>query len=268
MKLTQRRIKELLNYDAEKGVITRAVTAGGKKAGTVIKSRNSSPCMKIDRVTYTLASIAWTYVHGEYPKTKLCYLNGNNKDLRIDNIKMSSPSSELTQGELKEVINYDPASGLITRVGITGSVCKIGEVMGFIGSDGYRMIKVRGRTYRAHRLAFLYMEGSLPPDCVDHINHIRSDNRFCNLRHVTRSENARNKTLSVYNKTGTSGVRIRRSGKFKATISKTTDGTTKNILLGQFDRLEDAVAVRKNAEKALGYHENHGLPVKQSVWHE
>jgi hypothetical protein len=67
-------------------------------------------------------------------------------------------------------------------------------------------IQINGKTYQAHRLAFLYMTGKFPPDEVDHINHEPSDNRFVNLRQVTRLENLRNQSLSKNNKSGFTGV--------------------------------------------------------------
>ena len=72
--------------------------------------------------------------------------------------------------------------------------------------DGYIRIKVNGKLYRAHRLAFLYMTGSTPLDCTDHINGIKNDNRWCNLREATKQENRHNTGVQKNNTSGFKGV--------------------------------------------------------------
>lgn len=57
-----------------------------------------------------------------------------------------------------------------------------------------------------HRLAFLYMTGRFPKDEIDHINHIKDDNRWCNLRECTRSKNMMNSLRYKNNKSGYKGV--------------------------------------------------------------
>jgi hypothetical protein len=79
-------------------------------------------------------------------------------------------------------------------------------VAGCLQHNGYRHIGVLGKVYSAHRLAFLYMTGKFPLDEVDHKNHERSDNRWSNLREVTRLENSRNRSMHLNNKSGFSGV--------------------------------------------------------------
>ena len=59
-------------------------------------------------------------------------------------------------------------------------------------SRGYRRIKLYGKAYPSHRLAFLYVEGRFPPNEVDHINGVRDDNRWVNIRHATHAQNGRN----------------------------------------------------------------------------
>lgn len=96
---------------------------------------------------------------------------------------------------------------------------------------------------------------------VDHINGNSCDNRLSNLRDVTQAENQRNLSLSKANKSGFCGVIERKGVKgstWKAQISKTIDGVYGTIYLGSFKTKEKAIAVRKAAEKELGFHPMHG----------
>ena len=93
----------------------------------------------------------------------------------------------ITQKSLKEILCYDPGTGIFTWL-ITVSNVKIGDMAGCLHPSGYWLIKVNRRRYQAHRLAFLYMTGKFPANEVDHINHVCGDNRW-----VTgiRSQNVR-----------------------------------------------------------------------------
>lgn len=112
---------------------------------------------------------------------------------------------------------------------------------------GYLCGNLNGKMQLAHRVIWTMVYGE-SPEFIDHINGLRCDNRLCNLRSVSRSENARNRKVSINNKSGYLGIhRDSRTGKWVASIG-----------LGYFDSLTDAVKARKNAEQLLGYHPNHG----------
>jgi hypothetical protein len=162
---------------------------------------------------------------------------------------------EITQEELKEMLNYDADTGLFTWVKKRNRI-KVGGVAGCIDKvNGYRVIKINGKLYRAHRLAFLYMTGKFPTDDTDHINHDRSDNRFVNLRKVTHSENLRNSSLSSNNTSGFTGVFWDKArNKWKANIN--INGRLKH--LGLFTDMDDAIIARKRANVENEYHANHG----------
>jgi hypothetical protein len=75
---------------------------------------------------------------------------------------------------LKEVLDYEPTSGNFTWLKATNNRIKVGGVAGCINKvNGYRVIRINGRNYQAHRLAFLYIEGKFPTDDTDHVNHKR-----------------------------------------------------------------------------------------------
>lgn len=81
---------------------------------------------------------------------------------------------------------------------------------------------------------------------VDHINHVKHDNRKCNLRISTRTENARNNKLSTRNTSSITGVRWhKRYNKWIANITV----NKRLIHLGYFTKFEDAVSARKHAEE-------------------
>lgn len=93
--------------------------------------------------------------------------------------------AELTAGRLKELLTYDPETGVFIWRGWRSGSAVAGSVAGSLHSDGYVCIKIGRCLYRAHRLAFLYMTGSRPIGQVDHINMNRADNRWCNLRETS-----------------------------------------------------------------------------------
>lgn len=93
----------------------------------------------------------------------------------------------LSQLRLKQLLNYDKATGSFTRL-------DSGSVVGTLSSDGYIRVRVDGVLHLAHRLAWLYIHGSHPTKLLDHINENRSDNRQENLREATHSQNYQNMT--------------------------------------------------------------------------
>jgi len=161
----------------------------------------------------------------------------------------------ITQSELKELFDYDKDSGLFTRVKNQGSRGKIGDIAGSKRNTGYIAIKAKGKQYQAHRLAWLYMTGEFPEYDIDHINHVRDDNRWENLREATRIDNCQNMSKSSANTSGCTGVTWNKeNNKWLAYIS--IDG--KRSYLGYHTEYSDAVNARKNAEVLYGFHENHG----------
>lgn len=119
---------------------------------------------------------------------------------------------------------------------------------------GYHQGWLINQRYRAHRLIWKIVTGK-DPDLVDHINGDASDNRWFNLRQVSRRENGLNRPLPANNKSGILGVRLdKRSQKWVASIK--VAGKDKH--LGTFSEIDDARAARMKAEREFGYHPNHG----------
>jgi len=162
----------------------------------------------------------------------------------------------VTQEMLADVLRYSPDSGDFIRVKDNGSGDYKGDVAGSLDVAGYIRIRVCGRKYAAHRLAWLCMTGEWPKDQIDHINHDRSDNRWANLRGVSHQENCKNTILRVNNVSGFAGVGWRkRQRKWVARIHV----KNKSIFLGGFNTKEEAIKKRKTANILYGFHKNHGM---------
>jgi len=161
----------------------------------------------------------------------------------------------LTQSQLKEVLNYNSDTGIfVWRRTVSPKGVK-GNIAGTINGRGYRHLGYKGRIYRLHRLAFLYVKGHFPKDQVDHINQNKLDNRWINLREVTSQENNRNLPLSSRNKSGVVGVFWDKScSKWKAVIWN----QGKAVNLGHFFDKFEGICARMSAHNKYGYHENHG----------
>ena len=143
----------------------------------------------------------------------------------------------LTQKQLKEFLDYDKETGSFYRKVSQGSA-KVGSFAGGVNGYGYIRISINCRCYLAHRLAWLWVYGSWPINNIDHIDHNPLNNRICNLRDTTKSENAQNQIKArIHNGCGKLGVSFfKRSGKFRATI--TLNGKWKH--LGYFTTAEKA----------------------------
>ncbi len=155
-------------------------------------------------------------------------------------------------------LDYDPGTGLFTwkatkRRGFVGR-----QAGCFCPRDGYIRIRIDSKLELAHRLAWnmTYPDDPVGPnEQIDHINHIRTDNRIVNLRKASNTENSRNASIGVNNTSGALGVWFeKRRNKWAAEIKV----DRKKIHLGQFAEFADAVAARKAAEVKYGFHANHG----------
>lgn len=163
---------------------------------------------------------------------------GKGKEMRV-----------LTQQELKENLHYNSETGIFTWSRDSSRVKK-GQTAGTKIREGYIAICVNAIQYRAHRLAWLYMTGEIPKDCIDHINGIRDDNRFNNLREATNAQNIHNQTKPhKNNKTGFLGVSKNKyyNKKYKATIK--TGGIL--LCLGYFNTPEEAHEAYLKAKREL-----------------
>jgi hypothetical protein len=154
---------------------------------------------------------------------------------------------QTTQARVKECLDYDPETGAFRWKIKPAGRNKIGSVAGGVSSSGYWCIALDGNRFGAHRLAWLYVHGVLPPADIDHINCDRLDNRLANLRLATRSENMRN-SRGLPSASGLKGAHWRAHRKpWRSSIRK--DG--KRLHLGCFATAEEAHAAYTKAATKL-----------------
>lgn len=164
--------------------------------------------------------------------------------------------ANMTQKLLKEILHYNPNTGLFTwKINANNNGATTGTTAGYINDSGYILICYKRNKHRLHRLAWLYMHGEHPQGEIDHVNHIRDDNRIENLRVVNKYEQAKNTTLRKDNPSGIVGVKYRDDRcKWEARIT-----VNKNrINLGHYKTKIEAMMARKLAEEFYGFHNNHG----------
>ncbi len=150
----------------------------------------------------------------------------------------------IDQSHISQILSYCPDTGSFTWL-VNSGRARIGCKAGNIRPDGYAAIVISGKTYYAHRLAWLISYGDWPESQIDHINGVRSDNRIKNLRPCSQSENLQNmgkrKGISKY-----TGVTLcRKTGRWIAEIGF----DKKRKKLGRFDTEEDAYGAYLKAKR-------------------
>jgi hypothetical protein len=153
-----------------------------------------------------------------------------------------------TPERLQESLRYNRRTGVLTRRIQTSNRVHTGDVAGYKRPDGYISVCIGGQSHLAHRLIWLMFYGVWPEGDVDHINGVRDDNRLCNLRLATRSENLQNVSgpRSSNRSSGILGVtwdKNRQQWKTNLTINGI------NVHQSRHDRKEDAAFARRDAEK-------------------
>lgn len=146
-------------------------------------------------------------------------------------------STKLTQARLKEVLHYGPETGLFTWLSTVIPPVYAGKISGYIDDYGYRVLNLDGNRRSQHRLAYLYMTGDYPVNQIDHVNGDRSDNRWCNLRPATDSQNRQNMKKKAGTKSRFQGVTwFPRDGTWMSRIGI----NYKSVFLGYFKTEEEA----------------------------
>lgn len=162
-----------------------------------------------------------------------------------------------TQERLREVLEYNPETGVFTWIKSLGNRTKMGEVAGSAKGGNYGRIQIDGVRYLSHRLAWLYVFGYYPETLIDHINNDFSDNRISNLRLASASDNSKNCRVREKSKTGVKGVTESKScpGKYEARLG--FNGVS--YYLGVYNSIEEArVVLDKKREELHGEFTNYG----------
>lgn len=153
--------------------------------------------------------------------------------------------NNITEKELKELLTYSPLTGE-WYWNKSGPGKKKNLSAGcYDNKDGYLLIRIDNTLYKAHRLAFLYMKGSLPDNIIDHLDRNPSNNKWSNLVESNPRENTYNSKLRSTNTSGVTGVWFDKTrGKWCAEIK--VDYSKK--YLGRFENKQEAINARKQAE--------------------
>lgn len=153
----------------------------------------------------------------------------------------------ITQAELKRIFDYDEETGIFTWREKQNNRALAESRAGTLSARGYIIIIYKKKPYLAHRLAWLYVHGSLPAK-LDHKNRVKADNRIKNLRPATSSQNAVNKALNPRNTSGYRGVSLcKQTNKWRASCAL----HGKSYRLGRFNTKEEAARVRDEFAKEL-----------------
>jgi len=162
---------------------------------------------------------------------------------------------EVELSDLREYFNYSPLTGQVTwKKKRPGRASKVGEEAGTVSTHrlgcSYRALTLFQKKLYAHRVAWLLTYGEIPEGlCIDHIDGDGLNNRLENLRVATLSDNQRNSRAP------------RRSSSGHMSIHHYKGGLTVQVAgkyIGFFQCMNEAIQARDKAQKAMGFHPNHG----------
>lgn len=159
----------------------------------------------------------------------------------------------LTAERLREVLHYDPETGVFTWKARTSNRVKVGDEVGFTLTRGYVGTMLDGRRYKLHRLAWLYVYGVWPDGDIDHKDGIKDNNRISNLRVVDMSTNQQNLKQARSNSTsGLLGVHKTVAGRHGKKIwMARIKANGKTTCLGYFENPTEAHQVYLAAKRKL-----------------
>lgn len=180
---------------------------------------------------------------------------------------------KLTAEHARELLEYDPSTGSLTwkhrpvemfsstatrsaehSARNWNSKCAGRPALNKVGNTGHKVGGIWGKSYLAHRVAWLIHYGEWP-NVIDHINGDQTDNRIENLRNVTQRVNAKNSRLRKDNTSGQAGVTwLSRERRWQASINKNKG----REILGYFKCKDEAIAVRRAVQVERGFTERHG----------
>lgn len=232
-KPTINRVREVFDYNAEAGILSRK----GESTSAAMPCANGHLYVRIDGQKLTAQQVAWAHANGCWPAGRVGLVNKDKSDLRLCNLRdvtKCSSDAELTLDRLRDVLAYDESTGVFTWKKVSAGT-RIES--GFAGAKAiggrYTSITVDQRHYLSHRLAWFYFYGKWPDGEIDHIDGCGTNNRIENLRDVSHSVNMQNvRKKTARNKSGSlMGVSVSLAGGITSAI--TVNG--KSYHLGTFE---------------------------------
>lgn len=160
----------------------------------------------------------------------------------------ANPTSDMavTRERALQLLDYNQQTGTLIRKPRAG--CKVPKLISAKTANGYLQLMLDGRMYYAHRVIWLMQTGAFPVGVIDHLNGVRDDNRWSNLRDVAQITNAQNLyDAHARNRCGMLGVETHHTGRFAARIMR--DGAKQ--WLGLFDTPEQAHAAYLAAKRQV-----------------
>lgn len=210
--ITQDKLRYWLHFNEETGqfhwrnINKRSKFKVGDKAGCTLANRKIQ--ITLEKEKYYAHHLVFLYLYGYIPKEDIKHKNGDSSDNREENLLICHSVKGALTVELLEKLFYYEDGKLYKKVPTTGSF-SVGDEAGHLHEkSGYVRVMINGKSYAAHRLIWMlyykeYLDSSIE---IDHINHIKHDNRISNLRKATRSQNQHNALLRLDNKTGVKGI--------------------------------------------------------------
>lgn len=153
-------------------------------------------------------------------------------------VSPASVTPPVSLARLKELLSYDPLTGIFTWLECPGRPDHVGRQAGTRHLKNGILIRISGKLYRAARLAWFYVTGQWPDDLIDHQDGDPTNNRWLNLRPADWAVNQQNKRRATSRNLWTNllGVSFHAaSGKYEANIGVTENGRKKKVYLGLFD---------------------------------
>lgn len=142
-----------------------------------------------------------------------------------------------TLERVKELLDYDPETGVFRWKKITSHRVKVGDVVGYRIKSGHILVGIDGRRYCVHQIAWFVTYGEWPAHEVDHKDGDPGNNRITNLRAATHAQNLKNQRKPKNNTSGYKGVRRSTNGKRWWARLKVD---YKEIYIGAYDTAEEA----------------------------
>ncbi len=185
MELTQDELRRLLNYDPDTGLFKWKIETCKK-----VKIGNIAGCETMNSVVITINGkgyyahiLAYLYMKGYYPKNNIKHIDKDKFNNEWNNIREYLKNTKpLTQEELQKKLEYNPDTGIFKWIIGNNINTKPSDIAGCKDFQDYIVININYKQYKAHRLAWLYMEGEFPKHPICHKDKNCSNNRWENLQ--------------------------------------------------------------------------------------